>query len=420
MILLSNMMKRFVQVGTLRVIDPNGREHLFRGKPGPEVGFRLTDPSLPRRIFFNAELGVGEGYTDGTFILEGCDLRDFFDFYSANQEALWRYPTQSILSRASRLFRRLQQHNPVGKAQEHGSHHYDISNDLYRLFLDDDLQYSCAYFTRPDESLEEAQLDKKRHIAAKLCLEPGQRVLDIGCGWGGMGIYLAQVAEVEVVGVTLSREQHRLATERAEQAGVADRVRFELLDYRLLEERFDRIVSVGMFEHVGTSRYREFFLRVANLLKRDGVALLHSIGHMSPPSTASPWLRRYIFPGAYSPSLSEVLPAVEESRLWVLDVEILRTHYADTLRVWHDRLAAHRDAVVAMHDERFFRMWEFYLVSCENMFRTGAQMVFQMQLAHRRDAAPLTRDYIAQQEAHLREREAALGLEISSAVTQPA
>lgn len=420
MFLFASMMRRFVQVGTLRVVDPQEREHLFRGQPGPEVGFRLTDPTLPRRIFFNAELGVGEGYTDGTFILEGCNLHDFFAFYSANQEALWHYPTQSALARVSRLLRRLQQHNPVGKAQANVSHHYDISNDLYRLFLDDDLQYSCAYFRRPDESLEEAQFDKRRHIAAKLCLEPGQRVLDIGCGWGGMGIYLAQVAGVEVVGVTLSREQHRLATERAEQAGVADRVRFELKDYRLLEERFDRIVSVGMFEHVGTGRYREFFCKVANLLERNGLAFLHSIGHMSPPSVASPWLRRYIFPGAYSPSLSEVLPAIEENRLWVLDVEILRSHYADTLRHWYERFAAHRDEVVAMCDERFFRMWEFYLVSCENMFRNGAQMVFQMQLAHRRDAAPLTRDYIDEAEARLLEREAEIGLTAAAPVKQPA
>ena len=405
MVLLSHMLKRFVQVGRLRVIDPRGREHIFRGRPGPEVCFRLTDPTLPRRIFFNAELAVGEGYTDHTLVLEGCDLRDFFAFYSANQEALSRYPTQSLVAHLSRLLRRMQQSNPIGKAQANVAHHYDISNDFYRLFLDTDLQYSCAYF-HPGEGLEEAQLAKRRHLAAKLLLQPGQRVLDIGCGWGGLAIYLAQVAEVEVVGVTLSRAQHTLAGERAAAAGVADRVRFELLDYRLLADQFDRIVSVGMFEHVGVSRYREFFRKVAGLLADDGVALLHSIGHMSPPSAASPWLRRYIFPGAYSPSLSEVLPAVEESRLWVLDLEILRSHYADTLRLWHERLLAHRDRVVAMHDERFFRMWEFYLVSCENMFRTGAQMVFQMQLAHRRDATPLTRDYLAAEETRLRAREA--------------
>ncbi|RMF85723.1 MAG: class I SAM-dependent methyltransferase, partial [Nitrospirae bacterium] len=382
--------------------------HRFSGAPGPEVCFRLTDPSLPRRIFFNTELAVGEGYMEGTFVLEGCDLRDFFRFYALNQEALWRYPTQSAFSRLSRLFRWAQQYNPVGKAQEHVSHHYDISNDLYRLFLDRDLQYSCAYFRRPDESLEEAQQNKKRRIAAKLLLAPGQRVLDIGCGWGGLAIYLAQVAEVEVLGVTLAREQYRLACERAEAAGVADRVRFELKDYRLVEGRFDRIVSVGMFEHVGVPGYHQFFAKVRELLAEDGVALLHSIGHMSPPSTASAWLRKYIFPGAYSPALSEVFPHTERNRLWVTDLEVWRTHYAETLRHWYERFAAHREEVIARWDERFYRMWEFYLVSCENMFRTGAQMVFQMQLAHRRDAAPLTRDYVAEAEARLAEREAEL------------
>jgi len=395
MFLLSHMLRRFVQVGTLRVIDPSAKVHTFVGRPGPTVTFRLSDPSLPRKIFSNPELAVGEAYMEGTFTLEGCDLYDFLRFFSINRLSLGSYPLQKVLRRISRGLRALQQCNPIGKAQAHVAHHYDLSAELYDLFLDADRQYSCAYFLSPDDTLEEAQENKKRHLAAKLCLAPGQRVLDIGCGWGGLGLYLAQIEDVEVTGVTLSREQHKIANERAAALGLSDRVRFLLRDYRELDERFDRIVSVGMFEHVGVSHYPEFFAKLRTLLADDGVALLHSIGHMSPPGTASPWLRKYIFPGAYSPALSEVFPAVELNSLWVTDVEILRVHYADTLREWVRRFQANRAKIGALYDERFCRMWEFYLISCEMMFRTGSQMVFQMQLAHRRDALPLTRDYIA-------------------------
>jgi cyclopropane-fatty-acyl-phospholipid synthase len=256
------------------------------------------------------------------------------------------------------------------------------------------MQYSCAYFTSDDNTLEEAQQNKLRLIASKLDLKPGQKVLDIGCGWGDMLLYLARMADIQGVGVTLSKEQCKLANEKAKALGLADRVRFELRDYRDLTERFDRIVSVGMFEHVGVHHYGEYFAKVNNLLTDDGVMLLHSIGHMSPPGTASPWLRKYIFPGAYSPALSEVFTSVEQNSLWVTDLEFLRVHYAKTLAHWVSRFEANRAQVAQMYDERFCRMWEFYLISCEMMFRTGSQLVFHMQLSKKRDAVPITRDYI--------------------------
>ena len=304
------------------------------------------------------------------------------------------------------MLRVFQQHNPVGKAQQNVSHHYDLSRELYKLFLDEDLQYSCAYFRDPDDSLETAQKNKKRHIAAKLRLQPGQRVLDIGCGFGGLALEIARLADVEVLGVTLSEEQHRLATEEAERQGLSGRVRFELRDYREVQDRFDRIVSVGMFEHVGVNNYDEYFGRLFDLLTDDGIAVLHAIGHMSPPGSASPWLRKYIFPGAHSPALSEVFAATERQHLWVNDVEILRVHYADTLVEWIRRFQNNRERIAEIYDERFCRMWEFYLVSVESMFRTGAQMVFQMQLARTRDAAPLTRDYMIDDERRYFESQA--------------
>ena len=399
--LLGNMFERFVQNGSLSIIDANGDLHEFYGTASPSVTIQFHDPDLPLKLFRNFELNLGEGYMNGTITFVDCTLTNFLELFSLNRSSMAAYPMQQMLRRVSRMLRSFQQRNPIGKAQQNIAHHYDLSRTLYALFLDKDLQYSCGYFLSPDDTLETAQENKKRHIAAKLNLADGQRILDIGCGWGGMALYLARCADVEVLGVTLSEEQYRLANERAEAQGLAHRVRFELLDYRHVKGPFDRIVSVGMFEHVGVSRYDEFFHHVFNLLPDDGLALLHSIGHMSPPGVASPWLRKYIFPGAYSPALSEVFAATERQHLWVSDVDVLRVHYADTLVEWNRRFQEHRQEIAEIYDERFCRMWEFYLISAETMFRTGAQMVFQMLLSRTRDAVPLSRDYMFENEQNL-------------------
>jgi cyclopropane-fatty-acyl-phospholipid synthase len=404
------MLKSFVRRGKLTVIDAEGKVHIFGGtEPGPEATMRLTDPKLYRSLFFNPELAAGEAYMDGRMSFENSGLRDFLTLFSVNRLSLGSYPLQKVLRRVSRGLKRFQQANPVGKAQQNVAHHYDIGNDFYKLFLDRGMQYSCAYFRSDDDTLEDAQQNKLRLIASKLNLKPGQKVLDIGSGWGDMALYLGRMADVEVLGVTLSKEQCALANEKAKAAGLADRVRFELCDYRNVKLRFDRIVSVGMFEHVGVAHYNEFFAKVNDLMTPDGLMLLHSIGHMSPPGTASPWLRKYIFPGAYSPALSEVFTAVEQNSLWVTDLEFLRLHYAKTLAHWESRFQANRAKVAQMYDERFCRMWEFYLISAEMMFRTGSQLVFHMQLAKKRDAAPIVRDYITDLQREYVEREKGTG-----------
>jgi cyclopropane-fatty-acyl-phospholipid synthase len=400
------MMKSFVRVGTLKIIDADGKVHVFSGQPGPNVTMRLSDRSLYYKLVFNPELNAGEAYMDGRMSFEDSTLRDFLTLFSLNRLSLGSYPLQKVLRRVSRMFKKGQQANPIGKAQQNVAHHYDLGNDFYKLFLDEGLQYSCAYFTNDDNTLEQAQRNKLRLLAAKLKLSPGLKILDIGCGWGDLALYLARLADVEVVGVTLSKEQFELANARARKAGLDNRVRFELKDYRKVEDRFDRIVSVGMFEHVGVHHYGEFFGKINELMDDDGLALIHSIGHMSPPGTASPWLRKYIFPGAYSPALSEVFQVVEQNSLWVTDLEFLRLHYAKTLAHWAQRFEANRDKVEAMYDARFARMWEFYLISAEMMFRTGSQLVFHMQLARKRDAAPIVRDYITDLQRDYKRQEA--------------
>lgn len=399
--LLAHMLRRFVKTGRLTIIDAKGRVHNFGDGGEPSVALRLTDPSLHRRLFLNPELALGEGYMDGTITFETGELRDFLLLFSINSRALGAYPLQAVLRRTWKGLKWALEYNPIAAARRHVAHHYDLSGKLYELFLDQDLQYSCAYFQHPGDSLEQAQENKKRHIAAKLRLSPGQEILDIGCGWGGLALYLASIADVQVLGITLSREQMTVARARAEKMGMSDRVRFELCDYREVRGKFDRIVSVGMFEHVGVRYYPEFFARLRHLLTEDGIALVHSIGHRSPPGTTSPWLRKYIFPGGYSPALSEVFGAVEKKNLWVTDVEILRLHYADTLREWQIRFAANRDQIKDLYDERFCRMWWFYLVVAEMTFRHGSTMVFQMQLTAQRDATPLTRDYMTEDERAL-------------------
>lgn len=404
---LSAVLTRMIRTGSLVVTDAAGGLHTFGGKiPGPTVMMKLSDPGLYRSLVFNPELAAGEAYMSGSLTFPGSSLRAFLELTSINRNDRPPTPVQRAVGSTAKLFKRFQQSNPIGRAQQNIAHHYDIGNALYRLFLDEELFYSCAYFENDDDTLEAAQRAKCRLIAAKLGLKPGQKVLDIGSGWGGLAIYLAQMEDVEVLGVTLSKEQHALAQERAQKAGVADRVRFELRDYRELDQKFDRLVSVGMFEHVGVPRYDEFFTHVNKLMPDDGVMLLHSIGHMSPPSTASPWLRKYIFPGAYSPALSEVFPAVERNRLWVTDCEFLRLHYAMTLKHWYTRFERHRAEIQDMYDERFCRMWEFYLISAEMMFRTGAQEVFHLQLSRTRDACPIRRDYMIDIQRELKRREA--------------
>ena len=393
--LLNYVMQRFVTTGTLRIIDADGKLHEYGSTPGPNVTIRLTDPRLHRSLFFNPELSAGEAYVDGTLVIEEGSLRDLLLLYALNRSNLRSQPLQKLLRGASKKLRGFTQRNVAAKARKNVAHHYDLSNELYKLFLDSDLQYSCAYFLSPDDSLETAQRNKLRHIAAKLALKPGQKVLDIGSGWGGMAMYLAEAAHVDVTGVTLSVEQHELATKRARERGLSDRVRFELKDYRDVTEKFDRIVSVGMFEHVGVGHYDEFFAKVSSLLTEEGVALLHSIGRKSGPGNTGPWMRKYIFPGAYAPALSETLTAIEGSGLWVTDIEILRLHYAETLLNWERRFQKNRGRIASLLDERFCRMWEFYLIGCEFGFRHGKQMVFQIQLAKKVDTLPRDRGYMA-------------------------
>lgn len=389
----ARLLAQVVRKGTISVIDPSGRTRTV-GSGAPRVTLRVHDWWTDIHLGLHPLMAAGEAYMDGRLTVEDGTLYDFVEIASRNLEDLAAHPVQRLIDGVSAVLRRLQQHNPLHRAQRNVAHHYDLSDQLYDSFLDPQRQYSCAYFTHPEMGLDAAQEAKIRHIAAKLLLKPGQRVLDIGCGWGGLALALARMAEVEVLGVTLSVEQHRYACERARAAGLEDRVRFELRDYRLLEEEFDRVVSVGMFEHVGVGHYGEFFGKVRTLLKPDGVALLHSIGRHDGPGVTNPWIRRYIFPGGYSPALSEVLPVIERERLWVTDIEILRLHYAETIRHWRDRFEAHREDLARLYDERFCRMWELYLIGSELSFRLMGHMVFQIQLAKDIGAVPLTRDYI--------------------------
>ncbi|WP_099826164.1 SAM-dependent methyltransferase [Oceaniglobus indicus] len=380
--------------GTLRVTLPSGRLITVGDGTGTPFDVTITDPTLLRRIATTPDLGVGEGYMDGTLIIEGDDLRGFMDAAVANtwsgRPAWWQRP----LIGARKGLRWAWQWNPVGRAQANVAHHYDLSGELYDLFLDDDKQYSCGYFRHPDDTLDAAQAQKKAHIAKKLRIEPGMRVLDIGCGWGGMGLTLARDYDAQVVGVTLSREQHAVATARARAAGLDGQVDFRIQDYRHLTQTFDRIVSVGMFEHVGAPHFREYFRHVHDLLAPDGIALIHTIGRSTPPGITSPWIEKYIFPGGYVPALSEMTAAIEREHLYVTDVEVWRLHYAETLRHWEQRFSANIEKARALYDDRFCRMWRFYLLACEQTFRHGRQVVFQTQLTHRKDAVPLTRDYM--------------------------
>ena len=336
---------------------------------------------------------------DGALRVEGGTIYDLLNLCLANLGCGGGHWIQRAHALGRRVARRLMQHNSVAVARKNVAHHYDLSDALYELFLDADRQYSCGYFISSDDTLERAQEQKKRHIAAKLLLRSGQRVLDIGSGWGGLALYLARIADLDVTGVTLSTEQHAYAQRRASEIGADDRVRFLLKDYRQQDGQYGRIVSVGMFEHVGVGHYREYFEKIRDLLEHDGVALIHTIGSAGGPGAANDWINKYIFPGGYVPALSEIIPVVERAGLYVTDIEVLRLHYAETLKAWRHRFMAGRQTVAALYDERFCRMWEFYLASCEAAFRHTGLVVFQIQLSKCIDAVPLIRGYISDWES---------------------
>ena len=395
--LLSGLLEKFIRNGTLRLTDSAGKLHVFGGKlPGPAVAMRINTPGLETKLFLNPELKAAEAYMDGGLTFEdGSAVYDLLLLFSVNRAGLASHGGQKLLRRAWRALRRWHQANPVGTAARQARHHYDLSTELYRLFLDDDMQYSCAYFHDPEhDSLEDAQRYKLIHATSKLQLKPGMSVVEIGSGWGGFAIHLAKATGARVTGINVSPEQIKISRERAIAAGVADRVEFRELDYRNVEGQFDRVVSVGMMEHVGSAHFDEYFGKIRALLKDDGYAFIHCIGRMSPPGTTGPFIRKYIFPGGYSPAMSEVLAATERNMLWVSDIEVLRLHYYHTIRHWRQRFAQNRQRAAQIYDERFCRMWEFYLAAVELEFLHGSHMVFQMLAAKTRDAVPIRRDFM--------------------------
>ncbi len=405
--MMKRLLKAMIKEGALAIEDAGGAVTIVGDGSEPVCRIKLHKRSLEWSLLINPPLRVSEAFMEGELTIEEGDIGEFCEVVARNYEHLERHWLVRLAFGLQRHTRWLKQYNPIGKAKKNVAHHYDLSGRLYDLFLDRDRQYSCAYFVDEHDDIERAQLDKKRHIAAKLLLDkPELRLLDIGSGWGGLGMYLASVADARVTGVTLSEEQHKLSRERAEKAGLAGRCDFRLQDYRTLTERFERIVSVGMFEHVGKKNYREFFDKVRALVSEDGVCLLHTIARFNEPGPINPFIRKYIFPGADIPTLSEMLPVIEDSGLFVTDIEILRLHYAETLKVWRQRFNANRAAVAELYDERFCRMWELYLVGCEMGFRHQGLMVVQVQMTRRQDALPLTRDYMVDWERAQAAREA--------------
>lgn len=400
--LLGNLLKRFVKNGQLRITDAKGVQHVFgTGENGPTVTARLTDAALEWKLFLNPELTAAEAYMDGGLVFEdGSTVHDFLVLFSVNREPLGSHPVQGMMRKLWKGFRRRQQANDIQSAKDHARSHYDLSTDLYRLFLDPKLNYSCAYFSRPDMSLEEAQEAKLTHAVAKLGLKPGMKVLEIGGGWGAFAIKLAE-AGADVTSLNVSPEQIKIAEELTEEAGMSDRVKYVQKDYREFEGKFDRIVSVGMMEHVGIGHLDEYFAVIKRLLTPDGYAFVHAIGRMTPPGTTGPFFRKYIFPGGYVPALSEVFAVTERQGIWVADVEVLRLHYGMTCREWRKRFAAKRDEAKALYDERFCRMWEFYLSAAELGFFHGSNMVFQVLVSNKRDAVPITRDFLVDDERAL-------------------
>ncbi len=404
--LFDAVLRNLIRKGDLSVTDWAGRTVKYGDGTAPSVHIKINGAGTSRKIALDPDRHLGECYMDGSLQLLSGTIYDFLALAMQNTEGSGRsHWLHNVMHKGRLATRRLTQHNPVAKAKSNVAHHYDLSGSLYDLFLDVDRQYSCAYFESPKATLEEAQLAKKRHLAAKLGIKPGMKVLDIGSGWGGLGLYLAEVCGAEVTGVTLSEEQFKLSNERAGQRGVSDRVKFLLKDYRHLDTQYDRIVSVGMFEHVGVGHFPEFFAQVARLLKDDAVAVLHSINRSDGPGVTSAWINRYIFPGGYIPALSEVMPHLEQHGLYVTDIEILRLHYAETLRHWAMRFANNRARARELYDERFCRMWEFYLAGSECAFRFGGMNNFQIQFGLNQHILPMTRDYIMGEEERLRKVE---------------
>ena len=406
MSLIGKLIGKLLKQGSVTLVGPDGKRETCGPGGGRHLTVRFTDRRVPFEILKNPRLGMGEAYMDGRVIVEDGSVLDLLQMITGSNRWEDGGKGRKIYgkSKLKQLRAFIRRNNPR-RSRQNVAHHYDLGNELYETFLDSDMQYSCAYFTDPDNSLEQAQADKKAHIAAKLDLKPGQKVLDIGCGWGGMALYLHQAAKVDVLGITLSEEQLAVARRRAEEAGVSDHVRFELVDYRQVKGEFDRIVSVGMFEHVGAAHYDEFYATCRRLLKRDGVMLLHTIGRLGSTSGApDPFTDKYIFPGYHIPSLSQMSASSEKARLITSDVETLRLHYAYTLRHWLQRVQDNRAKIEKLYDARFFRMWEFYLCGGIVMFENGAGCNFQVQYVRDRHALPITRDYMVEAEKKLRAR----------------
>ena len=401
--LLPNLLSRFIKNGRLTVIFADGFKQAFgSGQNGPDVTIRLTDKAVEREIFFNPELKAAEAYMDGRLVIEnGASVFDFLSLFSVNRSGLAAHPVQKALRKIWRAMRRSQQNNKLGLAAKNAKHHYDIPTKFYELWLGDIMSYSCAYYTSPDIGLRQAQMDKHRHIAAKLKLEPGMHVAEIGSGWGELAIYLAKHCGVKVTAINVSTDQLAASRLRAIEAGVADLIDFREVDYREISGQFDRVVSIAMMEAVGVHHFDSYFTAIRGLLKEGGFALVHSIGRMSPPGTTAPFIRKYIFPGGYVPALSEVFASLERTGIWCADCENLRLHYYWTIRDWRRAYEARRDEAVAMMGDRFCRMWDFYLASVELGFLHGSNFVFQILISARRDDVPVIRDYIVDEERRL-------------------
>ena len=392
--MLFNVLKKLNFDGTLEIIDSNDKKHTF-GNSNPHVSIKLKNKSIERKLFFNPNLHIGEAYMNEELIIEKGTIEEFLnlitncydDFISNNKFYKFYEYLSSILMP-------LQQINQLVNSKNNVAHHYDINEDLYKLFLDKDMQYSCGYFHNPNISLEQAQKDKKEHIIRKLQIDKNMSVLDIGCGWGGMAIEIAKSTGAKVKGITLSENQFKTASERAQKEGLSDKVTFALQDYRNETEKYDRIVSVGMFEHVGVKYFKTYLSKANDILNENGVFLLHTIGQRGKPTATSPWIRKYIFPGGYIPSLSEVMKETQKLNINVTDVEVLRLHYAHTLTRWYQNVLENKDKIIKMFDQRFFRMWEFYLLASKYSFVNMGNVVFQIQIAKNINNLPLTRNYI--------------------------